>query len=282
LYGSLGGGVSIYDWKLKDTKEKDNGFKPVGIAGLLFEFNAAKWIALGLEIQYRAHSDATFIGHNGGSGGMGGANFSVRFKLGGDSNVRNMALVNYDPQVSVAAPVDNSAAMEQKYAELTKKLEGQVANQNAEIQKLQAQVKETQDTLAAMKDRAKARVKYVPTKEEEKIIKTAFSQLEFESGKDVIMQSSYSSLDGLATLLQQRPDWSVILKGYTDSSGNAEKNLQLSKDRAFAVKTYLVNKGVSASVIQTFGYGAADPVATNSTAAGRAQNRRVEIELFSK
>ena len=65
--------------------------------------------------------------------------------------------------------------------------------------------------------------------------------MEFESNKAIIKQSSYSSLDGLAQLLKSHW-WSVILKGYTDNSGRAAKNLQLSKDRAAAVKAYLVNK----------------------------------------
>lgn len=282
LYGNIGAGVSIYDWNLKDTDEEDNGVKPVGVVGMLFEYNVAKWLALGLEGQYRMHSDATFVGHNAGSGGMFGANFSARFKFCGDRNVRNMALVNYEPKEKITDAEAIAAASQKQYAELTEQLENKLAGQNAAIQKLQNQVKETQDTVNALKERLKTPVKYIPTTEETAIIKTAFSQLEFESAKDVIKPSSYSSLDGLATLLKQHPEWTVELKGYTDSSGNAEKNLQLSKDRANAVKTYLVNKGVSASTIKSSGFGAADPIATNSTAAGRAQNRRVEIELFSK
>jgi OOP family OmpA-OmpF porin len=73
---------------------------------------------------------------------------------------------------------------------------------------------------------------------------------------------------------------SVALKGHTDNVGNAAKNTQLSKQRAEAVKNYLVSKGVSASVIQTYGFGSTQPIATNNTPEGRAQNRRVEIEVF--
>ncbi len=209
------------------------------------------------------------------------ANLVARFKIGGDKNVRNITLLNYDPQVEIPAPVDQ-AALEQQFTEAAEKLEKQVAAQNAELAKTQAQVKELQDTLAAMKKRARGRIRHTPTQEEAKVIQTAFSTLEFESGKDVIKASSFASLDGLASLLKQRPTWSVDLKGYTDSSGNAAKNLQLSKDRAYAVKAYLVNKGVPATALQTSGFGADNPIATNSTAAGRAKNRRVEIELFSK
>ena len=282
LYAIGGVGASIYDWSVDETDREGNGVKPVFVGGAELEYNVAKWLGLGLDGKYRWHSNTTFIGKGNGGRSIANASIFLRFKLGGESNVRNITLVNYDPQVEVLPPVDNSAAIEQQYADLTAKLEKQIAAQNAELTKTKSDVKALQDTLKAMKERARARVKYVPTQEEAKIIQTAFSKLEFESGKDIIMQSSFSSLDGLADLLKQRPDWSVILKGYTDSSGNAERNLQLSKDRAYAVKAYLVSRGVSEKAIQTFGYGAADPIATNSTAAGRAQNRRVEIELFSK
>ena len=150
------------------------------------------------------------------------------------------------------------------------------------INKLQQQIKFTQDSLDSHIRATREPVRYIPTKEEDEIIKTAFAQLEFESAKAIIKQSSYSSLDGLAMLLKSHPEWSVTLKGYTDNSGNAAKNLQLSKDRAASVKNYLINKGVSAANIQSQGYGSANPVASNSTLAGRAKNRRVEIELFSK
>jgi outer membrane protein OmpA-like peptidoglycan-associated protein/opacity protein-like surface antigen len=281
LYANAGAGASIYDWSVKNTNRKGSDAAFVALAGLGLEYNVAKWLGLGLEGQYRFHTNNEYIGKGNGGRSILGANLAVRFKFGGHKNVRNITLLNYEPQVEIPAPVDQ-AALDQQFAEATEKLERQVAAQNAEIQRLQSQVKETKDTVNALKERLKTPVKYIPTSEETAIIKTAFSQLEFETGKSVIKPSSHSSLDGLATLLKQHPEWSVILKGYTDSTGNADKNVILSKDRAAAVKTYLVGKGVSERTIETFGYGAANPIATNSTAAGRAQNRRVEIELFSK
>lgn len=279
VYLNAGGGVSIASYESGNIKE-DNKVRPVFVGGMALEWNAFKYIAFGLDAQYRWHTDTRFIGRLGEGTSLASANFSIRFKFGGAKNTRNMALVDYEPKVAI--PDVSSDVHQKQFAEMTAILERQIANQNAEIQKLKSQVKETQDSLKSHVDKTKEPVKYVPTKEEDEIIKTAFSQLEFESGKDLIKQSSYASLDGLAMLLKQHPEWSVVLKGYTDSSGNAAKNLQLSKDRANAVKTYLVNKGAAASHIQTFGYGSADPIATNSTAAGRAQNRRVEVELFSK
>ena len=71
----------------------------------------------------------------------------------------------------------------------------------------------------------------------------------------------------------------VIAVGYTDSIGSDQYNLGLSDRRANAVKQYLVSKGVAADRIYTEGKGKADPIASNATAAGRAKNRRVEIEI---
>jgi outer membrane protein OmpA-like peptidoglycan-associated protein len=83
-------------------------------------------------------------------------------------------------------------------------------------------------------------------------------------------------------LLKQNPDWDVVLKGHADNTGTAERNLQLSKNRANAVKDYLVKRGVRASSIQVYGLGAEKPIASNETPVGRAQNRRVEIEIVTK
>jgi OmpA-OmpF porin, OOP family len=82
-----------------------------------------------------------------------------------------------------------------------------------------------------------------------------------------------------ATTLNRYPRRNVEVIGYTDSSGTDEHNQWLSERRATAVTEALVRDGVSARRITTRGYGAANPVASNATAEGRAQNRRVEIIL---
>jgi OOP family OmpA-OmpF porin len=74
-------------------------------------------------------------------------------------------------------------------------------------------------------------------------------------------------------------NFSLKLAGHTDNIGSAAANLKLSKDRAEAVKAYLVDKGINASFIEATGYGAGQPIATNKTAAGRQTNRRVEFSL---
>ncbi|NGM89203.1 OmpA family protein, partial [Parapusillimonas sp. SGNA-6] len=73
---------------------------------------------------------------------------------------------------------------------------------------------------------------------------------------------------------------SLKLAGHTDNTGSRELNLRLSKERAEAVKNYLVSKGANPSRIEATGYGPDQPIASNATAAGRQQNRRVEFTLY--
>ncbi len=120
---------------------------------------------------------------------------------------------------------------------------------------------------------------YIISEEEKRTVAEAVKDLQFEFGKSTIKAVSYPSLDRVAQLLETK-SYSLKLAGYTDAVGSVEKNLQLSKDRANAVKDYLVSKGTDASKIPADGFGKSNPVACNKTAAGRAKNRRVEFTLF--
>jgi OOP family OmpA-OmpF porin len=77
------------------------------------------------------------------------------------------------------------------------------------------------------------------------------------------------------------PEVRVEIRGYTDSSGDWNYNLDLSQRRADSVKNYLVNSGIATDRIVSKGYGEADPVASNSTASGRAENRRIEFHRMN-
>lgn len=115
--------------------------------------------------------------------------------------------------------------------------------------------------------------------QEKALIKKAFENLEFENGKDIITTSSYESLDALAGLMQKKPTWRLKISGHTDSKGAAAANLKLSQNRAEAVKTYLVGKGIEANRFKTEWFGSKKPIADNTTEAGRQKNRRVELLL---
>lgn len=104
--------------------------------------------------------------------------------------------------------------------------------------------------------------------------------VQFGTGKAVVRQTSYPSIQRIADLAKQYPSAQLQLDGYTDSSGSAAINQRLSKERAEAVKTVLQNNfGVDAARITAEGRGEASPIADNTTREGRAQNRRVEVTL---
>jgi OOP family OmpA-OmpF porin len=101
--------------------------------------------------------------------------------------------------------------------------------------------------------------------------------IQFEFDSSVLKTSSYPVLDQLSNDLRSKVILKVELGGHASEEGTPDHNLQLSKDRANAVKTYLVNSGVAASKIITKGFGETRPVASNTTEEGRQLNRRVEI-----
>ena len=115
--------------------------------------------------------------------------------------------------------------------------------------------------------------------EEQAVIKEAFDNLEFATGKAIIRTTSYASLDKLAELLKNKKEYMLLIEGHTDNVGKRESNLTLSKNRANAVKTYLMKKGVSESKLKTLWYGPDKPIADNSTDEGRQKNRRVEMTI---
>ena len=79
--------------------------------------------------------------------------------------------------------------------------------------------------------------------------------------------------------MKENPSYKLRIDGHTDAQGDDDKNMQLSKDRASAVKKYLTDNGVESDRLSAFGYGETKPKATNDTAAGRAENRRVEFTV---
>jgi outer membrane protein OmpA-like peptidoglycan-associated protein len=101
----------------------------------------------------------------------------------------------------------------------------------------------------------------------------------FDFDKSNIRADARPVLDEAINILKSESGISVIAEGHTDSVGTDAYNKRLSERRARAVKDYLVKGGISASRIETVGYGESQPVATNDTADGRAQNRRTELKV---
>ena len=122
-------------------------------------------------------------------------------------------------------------------------------------------------------------------------VKVTFdSGILFGTGKSTLTSSSKASLQELANVLKNNSDCDVAIQGYTDNAGwknstaeqSQQKNLELSQQRAQSVTNYLLSQGVSPTQIRsTMGFGESNPVADNSTAAGKAQNRRVEVYMYA-
>jgi OOP family OmpA-OmpF porin len=114
-----------------------------------------------------------------------------------------------------------------------------------------------------------------------KVLKDAFDKLTFEFNKAIILPISYPSLDELSQTLKdpQAATWKLKIDGHTDNKGSDDYNLKLSQQRADAVKSYLISKGVSADKITSTGFGESKPIASNDTDEGRSKNRRVEFTI---
>jgi len=115
---------------------------------------------------------------------------------------------------------------------------------------------------------------------EQAVVAKAFSNLEFASGKDIILPASYKSLDELATLLKKKSKWRLRISGHTDNVGQADANMKLSQKRAEAVQKYLVSKGIDTKRFKVEYFGATVPIADNKTEEGRQKNRRVEMLII--
>lgn len=122
-------------------------------------------------------------------------------------------------------------------------------------------------------------VKVIVTEEDRRVVAEAIKNLEFDTGKATIRPNSFPSLSRVANLLTTK-NFSLKLAGHTDDVGSDASNLRLSKDRAESVKSYLVSQGANPSRIEATGYGESQPIATNKTAEGRQENRRVEFTIY--
>ncbi len=113
----------------------------------------------------------------------------------------------------------------------------------------------------------------------QKNVKMVMKNVLFEVDKSDLKPESYVELDQLVEYLTRNASLHIEIGGHTDNTGSESRNSQLSNDRAKAVQTYLISKGINASRLTYKGYGSSQPVATNDTPEGRSQNRRTEIKI---
>ncbi|HTE31365.1 MAG TPA: OmpA family protein, partial [Chryseolinea sp.] len=122
----------------------------------------------------------------------------------------------------------------------------------------------------------------VVKEEVKKRLNFAMRGIMFETAKATLKPASFPVLDEIVSIMAEYTDYNLKMGGHTDSNGSNATNLKLSQARVDAVKNYLARKGAEPSRILATGYGEDQPIAPNNTSAGRAQNRRVSLELVLK
>lgn len=131
-----------------------------------------------------------------------------------------------------------------------------------------------------MDKQAKELEKIAETKRTEQGLVTKLkSDILFDSGHAELKPTATNNLSQMAAIIKKYPENVLTIRGYTDSTGSAKINKDLSEKRAGAVREELVKGGVPSNTISVVGMGPENPIGDNKSAAGRAQNRRVEVEI---
>ena len=291
VYANLGGGLSFYDYDNTKSNNKGDDYTIVIPLGLNAEYNINNVFAITLGGEYRYHKATNMKGEAKGSAD---SNFfllgalGVKYKISNNkAHVRDISYSEY--QAVYSNNLDESQIRELQNQ--TNLLRERVLLREAEITELRSALAETDmavkdldsrlniNVSTALKEKRDAIQLAAIKQAQETVVKDAFDALEFETNSSIIRPSSYKTLDRLIEVLQANPSWKLTLEGYTDNVGALARNVRLSEDRAESVKFYMETRGIHYSRIAARGYGPENPVASNDSPKGRAQNRRVEIKI---
>lgn len=151
------------------------------------------------------------------------------------------------------------------------RLDAEIARTDADMARM--------DTEAAWRetDDLQDQIDELNAKETERGLVVTLGDLLFDTGKSELKGGAADHLTKLATFLKKHQERSAIIEGHTDSVGSENSNLALSQRRANSVKSFLVNNDVDTGRLETSGMGESTPIASNDSATGRQQNRRVEV-----
>jgi outer membrane protein OmpA-like peptidoglycan-associated protein len=155
-----------------------------------------------------------------------------------------------------------------------------LAAQQADLQRQQAEQERQQAEAekAALRERLRQQLNMIlETRETARGLIVNISDVLFDFNKYTLKPGAREKLAKVSGILLAYPGLKIQLEGHTDSIGSDEYNLKLSQQRAESVRDYIQSQGVPAASLTAVGYGKFNPVATNDTAAGRQQNRRVEM-----
>jgi outer membrane protein OmpA-like peptidoglycan-associated protein len=182
-----------------------------------------------------------------------------------------------DAQAQQAAAAQAQAQAQQAQ---TQAAQADQARQQAESaqQQAQQQAQQAENDKAQMRARMLQQLNQVlATRDSARGLIVSMPDVLFDTGKADLKPTARERMAKVAGILIAYPDIRVEIDGYTDSTGSLEFNEQLSQQRADAVRSYLSSQGVNSSSITTQGFGPSQPIASNDTAVGRQQNRRVEL-----
>ena len=175
-----------------------------------------------------------------------------------------------------AAKVDQLAYLTNQRVEVAKQT---IALRTAENNLKNAAAQRAQARLDARDQQIKQLQDSLNAKQTDRGTLVTFGDVLFATDRADLKSSGLVNINKLAQFLQENPDRKVIVEGYTDSTGAANYNQSLSERRATSVQVALIKMGVDPARIVVQGYGKEYPVAENSNASGRAQNRRVEVTI---
>lgn len=208
-------------------------------------------------------------------------------ELSGSLDAAKRSLAEAEAELSSA----KDAAVLAQQAHVKQVAEARAKVSDLEDRLAQTQQKAAQDLAAGRRERQEA-VEYVRGVYTEfsklggrytdrgMLLSLAEEELRFRISRADLPEGELPSLDWIAELLLKHPELTARIEGHTDSKGREETNLELSQQRADAVKQALLDRGVPAERVVTEGIGAARPIADNATSAGRRENRRVEIYVI--
>lgn len=188
-------------------------------------------------------------------------------------------------KAQIAVAVAEQSMAEKEVQQLAKdKDQILLKSRELEIEKARKEAMASEQKLESARRQAKeieAELAELKGKQTERGIVLTLGDVLFATGRAKLMPGGVQTIEKLSGFLQKYPDRNVLIEGHTDSVGKAEFNMSLSQSRADAVRKALMDKGIGAGRIATKGYGESYPVASNKTAAGRQQNRRVEVVVLN-
>jgi outer membrane protein OmpA-like peptidoglycan-associated protein len=190
-----------------------------------------------------------------------------------------VAAANSQAEAERASAAAERAAAEKAQADAARaRAEADAANARAQAAEANQNAQKASEDANSVREKLRSQLNSVlATSESARGLIVNMSDVLFDTAKYTLKPGTQVSLAKVATILQLYPGLKIQVEGYTDSVGGDEYNQKLSENRANAVHDFLVANGVPAANVTAAGYGKNDPVADNGTAAGRQQNRRVNM-----